>query len=240
MKGQGGGGTARGGGKNRSGGGAITIKKSKARQCKALEGDILTLREALFDKNGKDKDVTATIAPAFLKYDRNGVNLSICFETKLDSETLDWAFDLVKENMESVYDGSGYGWDDDDKLRELSEEGTRFLVVRDASRLVGFVHFRFTVQGDVMDVMKGEPSLFVWDVHVEDEYKRKGVAKHLVTLLELIARQQKMKVLSIPIQLGDEVGTSWIRSLRGFAPDTGLKDLIGFDSELEVCDSTCG
>jgi hypothetical protein len=56
--------------------------------------------------------------------------------------------------MEERYDASGYGWDDDDKYRELTEKGTRFLVIRewpiddaDVGALVGFVHFRFTVQG---------------------------------------------------------------------------------------------
>lgn len=60
-----------------------------------------------------------------------------------------WAFDLVKTNMESVYDASGYGWDDGDKRRELTEPGGRFLLVREKTgELVGFCHFRFTVQGD--------------------------------------------------------------------------------------------
>ena len=54
-----------------------------------------------------------------------------------------------------VYDASGYGWDDDDKIKELTEEGTRFLLVREKQlnyddvpgRLVAFAHFRFTIQG---------------------------------------------------------------------------------------------
>ena len=57
--------------------------------------------------------------------------------------------------MESVYDASGYGWSDEDKHRELTEPGGRFLLVRERStdpktpgQLVGFCHFRFTVQGD--------------------------------------------------------------------------------------------
>jgi hypothetical protein len=109
MKGQGGGGTARGGGKSRSGGGSLTIKKTKARQCQNLEGNILVLREALFEKDGKDKDVSRTIAAAFMKFDRHGLNLRIGFETKLDNDTLNWAFELTKHTMEDVYDASGYG-----------------------------------------------------------------------------------------------------------------------------------
>jgi hypothetical protein len=64
------------------------------------------------------------------------------------------------------YEASGYGWDDDDKMMELREEGTRFLLVReqasddDAGDLVAFVHFRFTVQGEVVEKMAGEVRLF--------------------------------------------------------------------------------
>lgn len=40
-----------------------------------------------------------------------------------------------------------------------------------------------------MDAMVGETSLHVWDIHVEDAYQRKGLGKHLLTLMELIARR---------------------------------------------------
>ncbi len=123
MKGQGGGGTARGGGKNRSGGGAVKVTKAKERETKAIEANILKLRQSIFDTNGRDKNVTLGIAPAFMKYERNGLDLSIEFATQLDRTEADWAFDLVKDNMEERYDASGYGWDDEDKERELTEKG---------------------------------------------------------------------------------------------------------------------
>lgn len=79
----------------------------------------------------------------------------IDFSAKLSVDEYDWAFDLVKSNMESIYDASGYGWDDEDKQRELVEDGARFLLVREKAveagtrgKLVAFCHFRFTVQGD--------------------------------------------------------------------------------------------
>lgn len=155
---------------------------------------VRVLRDALFE-NGGDKDVTAGnqvieynyfyvhlyvnfkknyikltgISPMFLKYNRNGLdNISIRFASSLTTDELEWAFDLVKTNMEDIYDASGYEWDDDDKRSELTEEGTRFLLIHDESStvddsagvvekpLIGFVHFRFTVQGEVMDKMTGK------------------------------------------------------------------------------------
>jgi hypothetical protein len=122
---------------------------------------VILLRQALFDARGKDKDVSNGIAPAFMKYDRNGVNLEIEFTAKLTEEQVDWAFEMARVNMESIYDASGYGWDDDDKLMELTEPGSRFLLVRKKrlnfddrpGELVGFVHFRFTIQGITFETL---------------------------------------------------------------------------------------
>ena len=87
---------------------------------------------------------------ALWQYDRQSCDFVIEFSAKLSDEEFSWAFDLVKSNMESLYDASGYGWDDDDKERELTEQGARFLIVREreSRALVGFCHFRFTVHGD--------------------------------------------------------------------------------------------
>jgi len=108
------------------------------------------------------------------------------------------------------------------------------LLVKDKEDdMIGFVHFRFTVQGEVMETMAGLPGIYVWDIHVIDEAQRKGLGKHLLVLLELIARREKMKMISIPIQLNDEVSLAWISAQRGYAPDISLKDLVGFDSDIE-------
>lgn len=43
----------------------------------------MTLRKALFDDEGKNRDVTEGILPAFLRYDRKGLDLRIQFTPKL-------------------------------------------------------------------------------------------------------------------------------------------------------------
>lgn len=125
---------------------------------------LLALKDAIFE-NGKDKDVTKGINQSFFKYNRNGIeNVSLSFATKLTDSEVDWAFELVKENMEEVYDVSGYGWDDDDKRNELVEDGARFLLIKNdvTDKLIGFAHFRFTVQGEIMETMTGMLIIFVY------------------------------------------------------------------------------
>lgn len=218
------------------------METTKARQTTAINDNIVVLRSALFEENGRDKDVTKDIAKSFMKFDRNGLDLSIEFATKLSKEDAKWAFDLVKETMEEKYEQSGYGWDDEDKMRELTEKGTRFLIVREwpsekgqtQGEPVAFAHFRFTVQGEVMDQMAGDPSLHIYDIHVEDHSQRKGLGKHLLLILELIARREKMKLLSLPVQLVDSDTKEWITHIgRGWAIDESLVGL-GFDADVEV------
>jgi GNAT superfamily N-acetyltransferase len=242
MKGQGGGGTAKGGGKNKSAGQVVKVETSVPRQTKAINDNIVALRAALFEENGKDKDVTKDIAKSFMKFDRNGLDLSIEFATKLSKDEAKWAFDLVKETMEDKYEASGYGWDDEDKMRELTEKGTRFLIAREwpseegatKGEAVGIAHFRFTVQGEVIDKMAGEPSLYIYDLQIEDHSQRKGLGKHLLMILELIARREKMKMLSLPVQLGDHETAEWLTHVgRGWALDESLT-AIGFDADVEV------
>ena len=82
--------------------------------------------------------------------------------------------------------------------------------------------------------MAGEASLHIYDIHIEDHSQRKGLGKHLLMLLELIARREKMKVLTLPVQLADAETTEWITHAgRGWAVDESLAD-IGFDADLEV------
>ena len=53
-------------------------------------------------------------------------------------------------------------------------------------------------------------------------------------IIELIAKKENMKMVSMPIQLNDEDTLSWItNSAKGYAPDAALKDLVGFDAEME-------
>jgi len=38
-----------------------------------------------------------------------------------------WAFDNIKDSMEEIYDASGYGWDDEDKLAQLTEPEALYI-----------------------------------------------------------------------------------------------------------------
>jgi N-alpha-acetyltransferase 40 len=237
MKGQGGGGIAKGGGKTKtkSSGGNVKVMKSKSCPTSPLEGTVLKLRAALFDEQGKDKNVLVGIAPSFLAYQRNDLNVQVEFAASLLEDQLDWAFELTRKHMEEVYDRSGYGWDDADKERELTEEGARFLLLKDvnSSEYVGYAHFRFTVQGEVVDQMVGDSCLHVVDLHIEADYQRKGLGKHLLLLMELISRRERLSRVSLPCYLGDTGFETFLSKQKGYLLDESCA-LFGFDADVEV------
>jgi hypothetical protein len=134
------------------------------------------LRAALFNESGQDKSILEGISSPFLNYDRNDLSVVIEFVPKLKKEDFEYCFETIVESMEEIYDASGYGWGDDDKERELSEQGARFLLLRDKSsedqQIIRFIHLRFTVQGEVIDQMMGEICLYVLDMHLEKEIQK--------------------------------------------------------------------
>mgnify|MGYP001058549488 CR=1 FL=1 len=122
------------GGKARSRGGDIKI----TRKAKLLteQDTLVRIRGALFADDGSDRDVTAKMPPVMLNYKKNGLNASIKFYAgRVPAKAKLFAFRCAKENMEDLYDDSGYGWDDEDKRRELGEKACRFLVAYDEVRV---------------------------------------------------------------------------------------------------------
>ena len=103
----GGGASAKGGSfKGTQSSGTVAFTKEKKANRKAtkdqIDDCIMTLRAAIFEANGKDKDVTNGVAPLFMSFKKNGLDLTFQFSTKLQRRELDWAFELTKEHMEDV------------------------------------------------------------------------------------------------------------------------------------------
>ena len=226
-----------GGGKGRSGGGSDTITKTRERKTSAIDDTIMSLRNALFNDDGKDKDVCEGIMPMLMSYKKNGLDIEFQFKTgnNLTKKEREWAYDLTKEHMEDVYDASGYGWDDDEKARDFKDNAARFIIARNKEDglPIGICHFRFTVQGEIMEQMTGAGCVYVWDLQIEDAYQRKGLGKAMLLLMELIAGRQKMSYVSFPTQLGDECAINFIGKCKGYIPDVYLETLLGFVPEEE-------
>mmetsp|Transcript_42509 Transcript_42509/g.133887 ORF Transcript_42509/g.133887 Transcript_42509/m.133887 type:complete len:261 (-) Transcript_42509:137-919(-) len=136
---------------------------------------------------------------------------------------------MTTNNMTKLYDESKCAWSDDIKFDELVDHGgaARFLVVyerdarsKDARNPVGFVHFRFTLQGEPVGVEAGEPALYVMDIQLEESVRRRGLGKHLMTVIENIARQQGMMHILFPVVKEDRRARSFVlEGLSGYVAE---------------------
>ena len=61
-------------------------------------------------------NVLATLKP-FCKYAKNGVSVDLKFfkQSQLTEELSEWAFALLKDNMQKIYEDGGWGWKDEKK-----------------------------------------------------------------------------------------------------------------------------
>lgn len=132
---------------------------------------LVTLRRALRTPDGQDRDVLADFK-SIAKYKKNGLDVELEFQpAPLEHKLFKWAFHLCRKQVRGIYDDSGYGWDDEEKKDELRDKGVRYLLVRQGGELVGFVSFRFSLQGEVVNEMEGLPAMFVDNIHLKEEVR---------------------------------------------------------------------
>ena len=62
-----------------------------------------------------------------------------------------------------------------------------------------------------------------------EEYRRKGIGKHLMMMIELMARKHSIDHVVVPVQLEDEDCQGWIEKLKGYRVAAELMSQINFD-----------
>ena len=145
--------------------------------------------------------------PPFTTYTADALLISIEFHWRrgLDQATLDWMLALTQRNMEAIYE-KAWGWSTPAKAEELGHEKSRFLIAQpqEGQANAAFVHFRCCFER-LCSILKqytantklwprfeeegGSPVLYVYDIQMEAIVQRKGLGRHLMRLLELVARR---------------------------------------------------
>lgn len=105
----------------------------------------------------------------------------------------DWMLSLTKRNLMNLYIRARWGWSDGEKRAELTDPDARYLIVyrkgeagkADAKRPLAFVHYRFIAQGAF-------PVLYLFEIQLERSARRRGVGKHLMRMVEVIAKRTGM------------------------------------------------
>ncbi|XP_023990354.1 N-alpha-acetyltransferase 40 isoform X4 [Salvelinus sp. IW2-2015] len=123
-------------------------KAKEKKQARLAERAAMDAVCAKVDRANKLDDPLAAF-PIFKKYDRNGLNLQIeCKRVStLNPISVEWAYELTRTNMQTLYEQSEWGWKEREKRDEMNDERAWYLLARDTdSSPVAFSHFRFDVE----------------------------------------------------------------------------------------------
>lgn len=210
------------GGKGVSSHSTTTTKTTKTKTA-GVGADMVLLRAALRDQDGKDLNVLKPFE-RMAKYKRNGLDVKMELHfAKLDRRLFKWALLLNKQNVKQAYNECGYGWDEDEVRDELNERANRFIFLRNAAdndKLCGYISFGFSLSGQCVDEMSGEPALFVNEIQLTSEVTGKGLGKYIMMILELIAKKHAMSLMIVPLVKGqDRARNFFVNTCKGFAQD---------------------
>ncbi|GLT28798.1 hypothetical protein SLA2020_037050 [Shorea laevis] len=173
----------------------------------------LKRKEILEKKKAIDQLIKAASAhgdhltdfPPFRRFHRDG--LSVCLESgrgdKLSPPVKQYIQTLLKVNMEGPF-GSEWAEEEKVKRREMVSPDARYIFVhevpnavanagQDKGLMVGFVHYRFTLEEEI-------PVVYVYEVQLESRVRGKGLGKFLMQLIELIARKNHMGAVVLTVQ----------------------------------------
>lgn len=111
----------------------------------------------------------------------------------LPEATLQHCFKVTEETSADMARATSIGWDSDRKLAEMREEHMRHLVIQSATGSpVAFSSFMVSEE-DGIDV------IFVYDIHVVAESRRKGYAATLMQVMEEVGCLTKMKEVMLSV-----------------------------------------
>lgn len=174
----------------------------------------ISAAQSLVDAANSDDDLMKTLVP-FTKYDRNGLVVSIeCKRVSdLRQDEFQWAFDLTKSNMETMYEASSWGWSDKKKKEEMSEESAWYLIAKDENEKgVGLSHFRFDLDNDV-------EVLYCYEIQIENEHRNKGLGKFFIQILQLLAHRYKMQKVMVTVFKDNEKALDFFLKRLKFETD---------------------
>jgi len=186
------------------------------------------------------EDPLGNLPKPFSVYNKNGLDLTL--ETvrapDLEEKDLAWAFDLVKTTMKPMYDDAykndpemdeEFGWKEKEKQTEMREDLAWYLIARTKEgTAVAFSHFRFDMDYD-------DEVLYCYELQVEQAFKRKGLGRFMMKVLEMLTIKADMLKLMVTIFKKDKPMVGFFRGALKFEMDeTSFVDTVHEQFEYEI------
>nr|CAG4641399.1 EOG090X0MNC [Eulimnadia texana] len=198
--------------------GNISKGKAKRLERKQEQQKIAALQKLIRDANEQENPLASF--PVFQKFSKGDltVNITCSRVTNLSKELIDWSFDLLKKNMQVLYEQSSWGWSDTKKKREMTEDSAWYLIATTPEgKPVAFSHFRFDMDFD-------DAVLYCYELHLEEECRRKGLGKFMLQILELMAFKAELRKVILTVFLHNKDALNFFRSMGYEHDETNVDD----------------
>lgn len=147
----------------------------------------------------------------------------------IDQTNFNKMMDLFEPLMRDMYEKSSWGWNDREKMSEWKHSRTRVILVtkndhladnisfnelpQEEDGLVGFMCFRFESGAD-----KNECALYVYELHIHQEFQRQGLGEELMRMAINLALEFKMDKVMLTVFRTNSKALQFYNKLK-FAPD---------------------
>jgi ribosomal protein S18 acetylase RimI-like enzyme len=138
--------------------------------------------------------------------------------------------------MGDQYRDSTWGLDMAKKTEELRHRKARFLLAfasdeNNDKELASFAHFRFVYDDEE------EPTctvLYVYEIQVEAAYRRKGVGRKMMKIMESIAKNTEMENVVLTVFKKNESAMNFYTDSLGYSIDSYSPSKYGEPADYEI------
>lgn len=142
--------------------------------------------------------------------------LTICDASTITMGDLDRCFLLVKDNLQTFYEHSSWGWDEDAKRQELKEPGTKYILLHPAREHVstegpvdegfGFLSCQIVVEDD-------EPVIYCYELQLCKALQGLGLGSRLMTIMHSLAERLCMTRAFLTVFTDNELACKFYEKL---------------------------
>ncbi|CAO3687321.1 unnamed protein product [Umbelopsis vinacea] len=138
-----------------------------------------------------------------LKYERDDWQVDIDYYhiDDMPENLKDWALELFKSNMITMYKNSNDGWNEEEKRSEMFSPEARYLIARsrqDPTHRFGFMLLQM-VQEETMDDDILADVAYCYELQIDKKERGKGLGEHFMKLLEEIGKCWKMDKVMLTV-----------------------------------------
>ncbi|TRY79190.1 hypothetical protein TCAL_07370 [Tigriopus californicus] len=131
--------------------------------------------------------------PSFQTFRKNDVSLNLSTQrvTDLSDARKVWVMDLIRTNMKALYEQSSWGWKEATKQEEMYDDAAWYLIAETEDGVpVAYAQFRYDMDYD-------DEVLYVYEIQLEEAYRRKGLGKFMMMILELLSFKADMRKIML-------------------------------------------